>query len=133
MDRALRRAEGGKSADPTAVGLHRAARIEVDCNPRNIPTYPLIAMATLMFLAFLFLIVCVFGAATLALKLMLKIALLPFKLLFLPIIAVVVIVKFAVLLAVGVAFGAIILAILIPLAVLFLIFVGPILLISALT
>ena len=52
---------------------------------------------------------------------------------FLPIIAIVVIVKFAVLLAVGVAFGAVILAILIPLAILFLIFVGPILLISALT
>ena len=84
-------------------------------------------------LAFLFLAVCVFGAAALALKVMLKIALLPFKLLFLPLIAIVVIVKFAVLLAVGVAFGAIILAVLIPLAVLFLIFVGPILLISALT
>ena len=64
---------------------------------------------------------------------LLKIALLPFKLLFLPIIAVVVIVKFAVLLALCVAFGAVILAILIPLAVLFLILVGPILLISALT
>ena len=90
-------------------------------------------MVTLTFLAFLFLTVCVFGAAALAMKVMLKIALLPFKLLFLPVIAVVLIVKFAVLLAIGVAMGAVILAILIPLAVLFLIFAGPILLISALT
>ncbi len=83
-------------------------------------------------LGFLFLAMCgvaVIGFAAFALKLTLKLVLLPVKLLLLPIIAIVLVVKFAILLAIG----AIILAILIPLAVLFVIFVGPFLLLGSLT
>jgi len=81
--------------------------------------------ALITLIAFCF--VCV--AATVALKLAFKIILLPLKLLFLPILAIVVLVKFAVLFALGIA----LIAVLIPLAILFAIFVGPFLLLSALT
>ncbi len=90
-------------------------------------------MFTLMtLLALCFLAMCAVGLllfVSIALKCAFKLVLLPFKLLFLPILAVVFIVKFAVLLAIV----GVVIAVLIPIAILLVIFVGPFLLISALT
>src|SRR5262249_18283058 len=121
---------GSRSSKASATFSPQAGRRAANpCHPRGDQSYARggggIRMLTLMSLiAFLFIAFCavaVFSMAMLALKLTLKVVLLPLKLLFIPILAIALIVKLALLLTVGV----VILAFVIPIVILAAIFVAP--------